>query len=307
MTTFPFQNRSLLVLTLLLALPGSFARAQADADRPSRREITPHEERTLHSALLKKDMLQCVYLPPNYDGSGKTKYPVLYYLHGLNNDARRFFREGLPEATTQLITEKKIAPLIIVCPAGDASFYVNKKDGSAPYEDYVSKEVPEFIQGQFPVRSDRDGRAIGGISMGGYGALKIGMGQPKLFGAASGHTPFMLEKIPDASRTDRRSQQLLRIFKGIFGDPIDPEMWKANDPFELARKGGFEGLPIYFNSASKDRYFLNRESTALHTLMDEKKIAHQFHAIDDVHGWVSLQHVWPEILEFHSKAFKAAP
>lgn len=261
------------------------------------------ESLQFESELLSASKPLVVYLPPNFDSSGKTLYPVIYYLHGLNNTAKRFADEGLPQITDKLIAEGKIEPVVIACPTGDFSFYVNKPDGSAPYEDYINEEIPKFLESSYPVKPAREGRAIGGISMGAYGALKIGMKNPDRYCAVSAHTPFVVSKLPEPGRTDRRSQQFSRVLNGVFGNPPDMEAWKANDPFELVRRGGFEGLAIYMNSASKDRYFLNIEANALHKTMTEEGIDHTFKPIDDVHGWVSLRNEWPEIMAFHQQAF----
>jgi S-formylglutathione hydrolase FrmB len=283
-------------LGFVLCFGSVVARAQ---EAPSSRvEILDFQSKLLNS---KKPLV--VYLPPNFDASGQTAYPVIYYLHGLNNTAKRFADEGLPALTDKLIQDKAIEPVIIVAPTGDFSFYVNKPDGSAPYEDYINTEIPEYIETSFPIRKAREGRAIGGISMGGYGALKIGMKNPDRYCAVSAHTPFVVSRLPEPGRTDRRSQQFSRVLNGVFGNPPDMEAWKSNDPFELVRKGGFAGLAIYMNSASKDRYFLNIEANALHKTMEECDVPHTFKPIDDVHGWVSLRNEWPEIMAFHQKAF----
>lgn len=287
-------------------LGGRSARAADGAAAPPANAGAHIDELSVDSKLLKAKKSLVIYLPPGYDGSGKTRYPVLYYLHGLNNNAHRFVDEKIPDITDKLIHDGNVKPLIIVSPTGDYSFYVNKPDGSAPYEDYITQEVREYVEGHYPVdSSDAAERGIGGVSMGGYGALKIAMKDPKLYGSVSAHTPFVISKIPEAGRTDRRSQQFMQVVTRTFGDPIDMKAWADNDPFELAKRGGFDGLAIFIDSASKDRYFLNVEANALHKELVGLNIKHQFVPIDDVHGWVSLRNNWEEILKFHEKTFAA--
>lgn len=287
-----------------LAIATTFLAASASAQEATREGPNPrHVEHSIQSALLGASKPLHVYLPPGFDSSGATRYPVLYYLHGLNNTAGRFFREGLPEITDRLIEEKKIEPFILASPTGDYSFFVNKHDGSAPYEDHVVQEVRAFVEERYPARTDRAGRAVGGISMGGYGALKIAMRFPELYCAASGHTPFLMRSIPEAGRRDRRSQTFRRLATGVFGDPLDEELWKTNDPFSLVRANRFGDLALYHNSASKDRYFLNIEANAFDRLLTEQGIDHVFRPIDDVHGWVSLRNEWENILTFHNGIF----
>ena len=296
--TFPPSTRSLAAFLTLAWIVAFSDSASAESARDDLR---------FESKLLGATKPLHVYLPPGYDASGEVKYPVLYYLHGLNNTARRFFDEGLPEITDRLIEEAKIPPLLIVSPTGDYSFYVNKFDGSAPYEDYVVTEVREFVESSYPVRTDPLGRAIGGISMGGFGAMKIGMKFVDLYSSVSAHTPYLVRSIPSAERKDRRSRSNRRILTRIFGDPIDMKLWADNDPFQLSTSRDIGGMNLYFNSASRDRYFLNIDSNAFHKHLDDKGIEHVFRPIDDVHGWVSLRNNWAEILAFHSEHFGDPP
>ena len=64
---------------------------------------------------------------------------------------------------------------------------------------------------------------------------------------------------------------------------------------------------IYFNSASRDRYFLNLESNQFHAHLDKLGVEHTFRSIEDVHGWVSLRNNFEEILAFHDAAFRRPP
>lgn len=288
-----------------LALLGSSwdQSAMAQRGRGGSRPTVEHAHHEIQSEALGSEKPLCVFLPPNYDDSGRTRYPVLYYLHGLYNNSDRFFQEGLPEITVRLINEGKVPAMIIVSPTGGASFYVNRADGSAGYEDHVTQEVRLFIEERYPVRADKGGRAIGGISMGGYGAMKIAMRFPEIYGSASAHTPFLVKALPSADRTDMRSRRFYNIFKAVFGDPPSVELWKQNDPFELASRFAPEGLPLYFNAASKDRYFLNIEANAFHNHLEEIGFRHTFRQIDDVHGWASLRPNWEEVLQFHAEQF----
>ncbi len=293
----PFSPRRFLAVVFVGALAASSPVLGQETPPAS---PTPHTHQ-IPSELLGQPKRLCVYLPPAFDASGERRYPVLYFLHGLGNNAEDFFAEGIAQITDELIRAGEVEPLIVACPSGDFSFYVNRPGGA--YEDHVTAEVRAFVENLYPARADRAGRGISGISMGGYGAIKIGLRRPELYGSASGHTPFMLERLPDLKRTDARSQRLNGVFSRIFGNPIDSELWRENDPFELAQTRGLQGLALYFNSAAKDRYFLNREANAFHRLLDEKGLSHAFEPIDDVHGWVSLRNQWAAILRFHHQIF----
>lgn len=271
---------------------------------------TPAHELREHrvgSPKLRTRKLLAVYLPPGYDPSGETTYPVLYYLHGLGNTALSFFREGIADLTDELILSGAVEPLIIACPSGAASFYVDRIDGTAPYESHFLTEVMPFVEDHYPVRRDRAGRAIGGVSMGGYGALKIAMRHPELFIATSAHTPFLMNEIPDLNTDGRFSRMFMNAMKTLYGDPIDPGMWNENNPFWLIAQNDYEDLAIYFNAADRDRFMLYQPGLDLHAAMEAEGVAHTFVLIEDVHGWRSLTRTWDEILGFHDRHFAAPP
>src|SRR5690606_37371996 len=144
-----------------------------------------------------------------FDPAPAEPYPVLYFLHGLGNSPEDFESRGAAALTDRLILEGRVPPLVIAVPTGAVSYYVHRVDGGAPYEDHVRLEVPAFIERTYPVRTDPAGRAISGISMGGYGALKIALRYPGEFGSASAHTPFLMRKVPEGEGTDRNSRMFL--------------------------------------------------------------------------------------------------
>ncbi len=139
---------------------------------------------TLESTILGSTMKYSVCFPESYDES--REYPVLYMLHGMdgnNNDwlnsgmdggvmnayASEFFREGGRE-------------MIIVCPEGRNLFYCNGyQNEGMNYMSYFFEEFIPYIEKTYPIRAERGSRAIGGLSMGGYGTLYYGLLHPEMF------------------------------------------------------------------------------------------------------------------------------
>ena len=127
-----------------------------------------------------------VVLPRNYDDSGRSRYPVLYLLHGSSDDQLSYFDNGIEELVGDL-------PLIVVTPyTGPGNGYIDwygRVSGTADiapqWQSHHIHEVLPFIEASFPVRSDRAGRAIAGISMGGGGAMNYAAQYPHLFGSAA--------------------------------------------------------------------------------------------------------------------------
>src|SRR3954466_4241031 len=101
-------------------------------------------------------------------------WSVLYLLHGLSDDFTTWMRRSCVERYTLGY------PLMVVMPDGGRGWYTNVVEGHA-YEDDLLNEVIGMIDGTFPVKAERAGRAIGGLSMGGFGAVKLGLKYPDRF------------------------------------------------------------------------------------------------------------------------------
>ena len=131
-----------------------------------------------------------VYLPPGYAQHPHTRYPVLYLLHGFPGRPLAFLltvRMGVVE--DELVTEHRAQPLILVLPFGSTGTFTDKEwaNGIGPYEGwgtFVSRDVVHAIDLQYRTIATRAGRAIGGLSEGGYGAINIAMQHPKEFSMA---------------------------------------------------------------------------------------------------------------------------
>ena len=172
-----------------------------------------------------------IYLPPDYETSNRS-YPVLYLLHGYSDDETGWIQFG----EANLIAEKGIIngdypPCIIVMPDGKVTWYCNSADGKDPWEDMFIKEFIPFIEKEFRIRSKKEFRAIGGLSMGGNGSLVLAMRNPELFSScvAMSAGTFTDEEMLSNNEYDH-------YFGNIYGPKSDNEMsehWKANNPLHL--------------------------------------------------------------------------
>lgn len=138
-----------------------------------------------------------IYLPPCYDPSGVSRYPVLYMLHGQTYLNDQWLRIGIDSSADQLIADKQILPFIIVMPQEDAS---TSDPYTSKYGDALVQEVIPYVDDHLATCADRSCRAIGGLSRGGNWAVRLGLSHPNLFAAIGAHsTPLFygdLDKIP---------------------------------------------------------------------------------------------------------------
>jgi S-formylglutathione hydrolase FrmB len=286
---------SLLLAGFLLAAP---ARAAGRA-----------ECRAVPSTILGRSVPYCVLLPPSYDAEKTLRYPVLYMLHGLGENEQALLNSGGWELIQDLWEQKRIGEFIIATPDGDRSFYINSRDGRVRYEDFFIREFLPFIESHYRIRAGRRYRGIGGISMGGYGALHLAFRHPDLFGSVSAHSAALIATLPHVQAATPGAASILgRMLGSVFGDPFDPAYWNRNSPFTLVRNGSRPaGLRIYFDCGTEDDYGFNRGAQAFHDLLVSRGIPHEFHLYPGGHDWSYFAQHFPASLEFQSNAFGVTP
>ena len=124
----------------------------------------------MNSQLLGTDQPYSIFLPPSYSKESSRRYPVIYFLHGLNNDHTSWTVDrygNLQNKVEEMILARKLPEIIMVHPRADNSFYCNYADGSKRYEDFVTQELVNYIESGYRAKRGRENRAIGGTSMGG--------------------------------------------------------------------------------------------------------------------------------------------
>lgn len=130
-----------------------------------------------------------VMLPPGYDATAR-RYPTLYLLHGVAGDSSEWQSIGILEAADRMIQRGEVDPFIIVLPNGGANYWVNHYSG-ARWADYVVNDVVAQVDRDYRTLAAAQGRAIGGLSMGGEGALRLALTNPHVFGIAAAHSPSL--------------------------------------------------------------------------------------------------------------------
>jgi S-formylglutathione hydrolase FrmB len=258
------------------------------------------ECRTVSSAILARPVRYCVLLPPSYDAQKARRYPVLYHLHGLGDNEQSLVRSGGWEMVEQLWEQGKIGEFLIVTPDGGRGFYVNSRDGKERYEDFFMKEFVPAIERRYRGVGTRAARGVGGMSMGGYGALRFAFKYPQQFVSVTAHSAALFDDLPDTA-----TALFGRNFRA-FGEPLDGAYWKQNTPFALARSAsGLAQLKIYFDCGSRDDYGFDAGAQQLHDLLQQRKIPHEYHLYPGGHNWQYVAEHFDESLAFHSRAFGA--
>ena len=282
---------------LLFAAGSAFAQSRIDCS-------------AVQSRILKRAVRYCVFIPSGYDSATAKhppeRYPVLYFLHGLGDNEQTLFNSGGWTLLDDLRKHKKMGDFLIVAPEGRRGFYINSATGSEPYSDFFLQEFIPYIEGKYRIPSARNSRAISGISMGGYGALRFAFAHPEMFSAVSAQSAALITETPQQLDAAANSgSPLLAVLGPVFGKPIDVPHWSANNPFVLAKKNaaGLRRLSIYFNCGQEDNYGFEKGAAALDHELSEQHIQHEYHSYPGDHSISYFLSHFAEVMEFHSKAF----
>jgi len=290
-------------LLVLAVMGASSARAQSRIDCNA-----------LNSRILKRPVRYCVYLPSGYDAATAQhparRYPVLYLLHGLGDNEQTLFNSGGWTLLDDLRNQHKMGDFLIVAPEGRRSFYINSADGRVRYSDFFLQEFMPLIEHKYSIRAGRQGRAISGISMGGYGALRFAFSHPELFSAVSAQSAALMTESPrELDAAGRTGAPILSVLGPVFGRPIDVRHWNENNPLLLAKKNdaALQKLAIYFNCGQEDNYGFEKGAAELHDELLKERVKHEYHAYPGDHSITYFLSHFAEVMEFHSKAFGLLP
>lgn len=245
------------------------------------------------SPILGKQTSAQVILPE----TGKPPFATFYLLHGLSDDSTLWLRR------TRIEHYVRDLPLIVVMPDGYRSFYTRPATGP-DFATHIGVELPDCIERNFQARPSRDARAIGGLSMGGYGALRVGLGFPERFCSVNSHSGAVGWSSLDLKNNYATHPSLRdygpdfqRELRSLFGDdPVHTE----HDVSWLARRAKATGaLPhLLLDCGTED--FLIEDNRTLHRRLEADAIPHQYREFPGVHDWDYWDLHVREALAFHA-------
>lgn len=254
------------------------------------------------SKILARSVNYCIVLPPSFDQDKARQFPVLYSLHGLGDNEQSFIHSGAWNLIENMREQHELTDFLIVTPNGDASFYINSKDGKTRYEDFLLQEFFPFIEKRYRVAPGRGHRAVAGISMGGYGALHLAFSHPQLFSSVGAHSAALIEKLPEFLGPAPNSPRS-RVLGQVFGAPPDPVFWNRNSPITMARTTNLAGLKIYFDCGDHDDYGFEVGAAALDKILTSRHIAHEYHHYSGRHDPEYFAQHLPASLRFAAQSF----
>ncbi len=217
--------------------------------------------------------------------SGHGPFPVFYLLHGMSDDYSIWQRR------TRIEVYVANRPVIVVMPDGFRGRYTNNNQGPA-YFDYMTKDLVDMVERTFPAKTTRAGRCVGGLSMGGYGALRLALGRPDMYASVNSHSGSVLGasmKLNPAKDADR-----IRTFGR---DPRKTD----HDLIELARRAKKAGrLPKILIDCGVDDSLIDQNRKYVAELK-KMKIDHTYREFPGAHTWDYWDLHIREALDFHGK------
>ena len=242
-------------------------------------------ERRFYSQATRRDAGYMAYVPAGYGTSGR-RYPTLYLLHGVGGPTGVGVEEWLGYALTEdldrMIALGLIEPMIVVLPNGENSFWMNHfQDDGQRWGDFVAQELVRDVDSHFDTLPQRERRAVGGLSMGGYGALQLALNYPTVFGIAGAHSPTL--------RTEEQAPS-------FFGDH---DWFAAHEPLSLVQSTSAAlRVATWIDVGYGDKWRPAAEELA--SSIHERGAPLEFRVLEGEHeGWYWLEYL-PEYLRFYS-------
>jgi putative tributyrin esterase len=251
------------------------------------------------STLIGKTLAYNVILPRDYQTSPRTRYPVLYLLHGFSGHYSDW------ATRTNLADYAAEYRLIVITPEGNNGWYTDSVGNQTDkYESYILQELVPDVDRRFRTIQTRYARGIAGLSMGGYGALKFGLKHPNQFvfaASLSGATAT-------ATWTEEDLKGMTAIRDSLFGvfGQVGSETRRKNDIFEIVRgltPARVAALPYFYLDCGTEDFLVDMNQKFA-VLLREKKIPHEYRELPGNHDWAYWDQQVQEVLRIAAKKMR---
>jgi S-formylglutathione hydrolase len=228
--------------------------------------------------------------------------PLVLSLHGGGGNRERLLDQAA--LWEQLWAENDIPPAIVVMPSVTArGFYMNFRDGSERWEDFIVGPFLDHLREQYPVSAESSHTFLTGFSMGGMGSLRMAFRHPNRFGAVASLEPGIEPILSfDEMQPKHRFWRGDDLMEQAYGSPIDEDYWAANNPASMAVARADEirssGLKIYVEAGDEDQFWLYEGAEFLHQTLWDLRIRHEYHLV------LGADHVGPSTSDRNEEAIR---
>lgn len=258
------------------------------------------------SAAMRDGLRHVVYLPPGFGDD--QALPTVYLLHGTFSRGLDWIEKAHARDTLdRLIGERRIRPMLVVMPDSANSWYVDSAalGGPGDYESAILRDLIAHVDRRWRSDTRRERRAIAGISMGGYGALRFAFARPDLFSAAAAMsgafwTRFQQGRVPE--------ERLQAIFARSFGVPFDRPRFVALGPVGMAGRHRMPDPPaVFFIAGREDQFRALDEARDVARSLRELGIESEMDDVAGDHEWGTWERALPAVLLFVERVFARTP
>lgn len=255
----------------------------------------------LQSAAEGRPMTYATYTPPGWDQ--KTPLPLVVFLHGGGDDHEVLDKHAIvPRTFDTWISEGRLPPFIMVAPNGDRGFWRNWHDGTHRYEDWVLDEVISDVRTRLPVLEEPEHQHLMGISMGGAGALYMGLENLDRFASVTVWSAPIFNEEQTVDFLSSNMLQRFGPFGRIFGPP-DPERISRDNAFaRLQSAEDLHGTRFTIGAGTVDIGRILKSTRMYHDHLESKEVPHDFIVYKGGHRWVDWARVFPVALCRHMRA-----
>lgn len=255
------------------------------------------EDHQLDSALMARKMPYRVILPNDYKKKKKESFPVIYFLHGLSGHFDNWTNKT---KIAQYLSEERFIAVFVE--GGDGWYTDSVSTPNDLYESYIIQELIPQIDKNFRTLKEKTGRAIAGLSMGGYGAIKFGLKYPELFSIVGSFSGAL-----DAPLRGQDNAYLRPSILSVFGQNGSPAR-EDNDIFRMAKDMSPEQIKelpfIYHDCGTEDRLIQTNRDFA--GVLLEEKIPHEFRELPGQHNWIYWDRQVQEFIRISRRLYPPA-
>lgn len=282
------MRRVCLVTAIVLVILNVFASGVIAGGACSGARGKVLESLEFDSKILGRGVKYSVYLPADYDISIR-HYSVVYLLHGAGDDETTWIQRGeVHLAADRAIASREIPAMIIVMPDAALTWYINDYTGKVRYENMFVEEFIPYIDRTYRTRAEKRYRGISGLSMGGYGSLIMAMRHPDLFTACAAFSSGVQtsEELIAISKQQYERTFAKAFGEGLVGEARLTEHYQKYNPLHQAKtlpKKELRSVHWYIDCGDDD--FLYKGNSALHVILRDRKIPHEYRVRDGGHNW----------------------
>ncbi len=237
---------------------------------------------SMQTDLVPSPVEYAVLLPPGYSREGGP-IPLVLLLHGGGGD-RSFLMDRMRPLFDSRWADDRLPPMVVATPSTDFSFYLDYRDASQKWEQFVLGPSLERLRAQLNVDATRDGTVVGGISMGGIGSLRMAFKYPSTFFAIVAMEPSVHPALVWEEAKLRHHVYLSEeVLNRLFGMPFYSEFWAQNNPATLVRNNAdairAANMRIYLEVGVEDFFNLDEGAEFLHRVLWDNSISHEYRLV----------------------------